>query len=105
MPSQTIFHTNKGKIVEDSIKYHVNSFGQRGNNYSLEKTDDDNGEGNNPKIEEYELLYSGEYSLEIQAWFGATGQYSVRYTLQDPPVIPTPTATPTPKPTATPTAK
>ncbi len=41
LPSQTIFHTNKGKIVEDSIKYHVNSFGQRGNNYSLEKTDNE----------------------------------------------------------------
>ena len=37
-PSQTIFHTNKGRITKDSIKYHINSFGQRGNNYSLEKT-------------------------------------------------------------------
>ena len=40
-PSQTVFHTNKGKIVKDSIKYYINSFGQRGENYSLEKSDDE----------------------------------------------------------------
>ena len=40
-PSQTIFHTNKGRITEDSIKYHINSFGQRGGDYSLEKPDDE----------------------------------------------------------------
>ena len=41
LPSQTVFHTNKGKIVKDSIKYYINSFGQRGENYSLEKSDDE----------------------------------------------------------------
>ena len=40
-PSQTVFHTNKGKIVKDSIKYYINSFGQRGESYSLEKSDDE----------------------------------------------------------------
>ena len=40
-PSKTVFHTNKGKIVKDSIKYYINSFGQRGENYSLEKSDDE----------------------------------------------------------------
>tara|TARA_B100000945_G_C20368496_1_gene590835 strand:+ start:38 stop:1129 length:1092 start_codon:yes stop_codon:yes gene_type:complete len=41
LPSQTIFHTNKGRIAEDSIKYHINSFGQRGSDYSLEKPTDE----------------------------------------------------------------
>lgn len=40
-PNQIIYHTSQGMVVKDSIKYKINSFGQRGDSYELEKTTDE----------------------------------------------------------------
>ena len=37
LPNQILYHTKKGKLVRDSIKYKINKYGHRGENYKLIK--------------------------------------------------------------------
>ena len=61
-PNQILYHTKKGRILKDSIKYKINNHGHRGDNYKLDK--DEN---------ETRILFLGSSSLYDEHFYYSNG--------------------------------
>ena len=62
IPNQILYHTNKGKILKDSIKYKINMYGHRGDNYKIKKNQD-----------ETRIIFLGSSSLFDEHYYFSSG--------------------------------